>query len=322
MISVIVPVYNVEEYVSSCLESIAAQTYRDFEVILVDDGSTDMSGRICDEFCLKDERFRVIHQANEGIGPARNAGFEDSSGQYVMFVDSDDTISPNLLETLLNLLLSNTADLAVAGHVRTDELGRIQDHSMGSEDVRIMSGTEAVSKSFFGTPYERIVFSVSWAKLYPRRVIQSLSFGNYYSGQDLNYNYRLYMNVSSIAYVDRRDYFWRQHSSSITHVNNEKQQYWRFLSIADLDSVSSYGEKTLFRTLYLKKVYRLMVTVRSHLAGSCYYDLFMERCRKIRSSSRSEFFKNKHIGVREKLASALLWPFPHLSNIAFRLIGN
>lgn len=322
MISIIVPVYNVEAFLSECLESISGQTFRDFEAILVDDGSTDSSGKICEDYCLKDNRFRVIHQPNAGLGPARNTGIEASTGQYVMFVDSDDVIAPNLVETLLNLLLSSGSDLAITGHVRTDEQGNPLDESQGAEDIQVISGSTAVSKCFFGDPYERIVFSVAWAKLYPRNVIQSLRAGSYYSGQDLNFNFKIYQRVSSVAFQDIREYYWRQRTSSITHVNNARQQYWRFLSIADLDKVSDHDERSIFRSLYLKKVYRVMATIRNHLNGTEYYDAFMKRCRQIRSCSRAEYLKDRNIEFKEKMVTSIFWPFPGVGRFIFRLSGN
>lgn len=98
MVSIIVPIYNAEQYISKCIESILAQTYRDFELILVDDGSTDMCGKICDEYAKQDSRVHVIHQENKGVSAARNAGISLAKGEYIMFVDSDDFITENMLE--------------------------------------------------------------------------------------------------------------------------------------------------------------------------------------------------------------------------------
>lgn len=101
MISVIVPVYNVEEYLEECLESIREQTYTDIEVILVNDGSTDSSRQICERYCEKDNRFKLINQENQGQSVARNRGVKESIGEYIMFVDSDDVININVLEVLI-----------------------------------------------------------------------------------------------------------------------------------------------------------------------------------------------------------------------------
>ncbi len=111
LISVIIPVYNVEEYLRECVDSVLNQTFRDFEIILVDDGSTDSSGDICDEYVEKDERVTVIHQKNGGLSVARNTGLSEANGKYVYFLDSDDYISENALATLLNIAENDNSDI-------------------------------------------------------------------------------------------------------------------------------------------------------------------------------------------------------------------
>ena len=110
LISIIVPVYNAAPYLEECLESIAAQTYTGFECILVDDGSTDSSGAICDDFCRKDSRFRVIHQENSGVGFARNRGLDQARGTYIQFIDSDDVVLPGMLQAAATLIQSGAYD--------------------------------------------------------------------------------------------------------------------------------------------------------------------------------------------------------------------
>jgi len=119
-VSIIIPVYNTEKYLYTCLESICNQTFSDYEVILVDDGSTDNSPAICDEFCAKDERFRTFHQRNTGVSSARNLGLEQSSGEFVVFVDSDDVVAANYLAVLMtnlqeDLVMANYSSDSIAG---------------------------------------------------------------------------------------------------------------------------------------------------------------------------------------------------------------
>lgn len=118
LISILVPVYNTERYLRDCLDSISLQTYTNFEAIMVDDGSTDQSGTICDEYALKDERFKVIHQNNSGVTMARIAAFENCHGEYITFIDSDDYISSCYLETLLKPLLKDDADIVCCDIIR------------------------------------------------------------------------------------------------------------------------------------------------------------------------------------------------------------
>ena len=121
MISIIVPIYKVEEYLPRCIESILNQTYQDFELILVDDGSPDLSGDICDVYAETDPRIKVIHQENSGISDARNEGLSRAKGEYISFIDSDDWVHPEFLQQLLYTIEKYDADIAECGKILTPE---------------------------------------------------------------------------------------------------------------------------------------------------------------------------------------------------------
>ena len=121
LISIIVPVYNVEKYIHECVDSIINQTYKNIEIILVDDGSPDNCGKICDEYAKKDNRIKVIHKPNGGLSDARNHGIDVANGEWLMFIDSDDWIEPNMAEKLLHSALNNKADLAISSVILFDE---------------------------------------------------------------------------------------------------------------------------------------------------------------------------------------------------------
>ncbi len=121
MISVIVPVYNTGKYLNRCVDSILAQTYHDLEGILVDDGSTDQSPGLCDEYLRKDERIRVIHKSNGGLSDARNVGIDVASGEYIGFIDSDDYIVPDMYQKLYTRLTQEKADICICGWTYVDE---------------------------------------------------------------------------------------------------------------------------------------------------------------------------------------------------------
>ena len=123
ILSIIVPVYNVENYLPKCIESILAQTFRDFELILVDDGSPDCCPAICDEYAAKDSRIAVIHQQNTGVSVARNAGLDRARGKYIGFVDPDDWIAPEMYEEMIAYIEKSNADLAVCGCTIVDKYG-------------------------------------------------------------------------------------------------------------------------------------------------------------------------------------------------------
>jgi glycosyltransferase involved in cell wall biosynthesis len=136
LISIIVPVYNAEKYLGACIESITSQTYKNLEIILIDDGSSDNSGKICDDYAEKDNRIRVIHKENGGVSKARNDGLKLVSGEYIGFVDSDDTISPKMFESLFKNLSENSADIAVC------------DYEMVYADRRVSVNPRGISMKF------------------------------------------------------------------------------------------------------------------------------------------------------------------------------
>ena len=162
LISVIVPIYKVEKYLRKCVESILSQTHTNLEIILVDDGSPDNCGAICDEYAKQDARIKVIHKPNGGLSDARNAGLDIMTGEYVAFVDSDDWIGPRMYETLLQMLKLFQADIAIGGVA--DELeqnGKVTTVKVTNyrEKPFYESATEAMH-SFFTTAW------AAWDKLY------------------------------------------------------------------------------------------------------------------------------------------------------------
>lgn len=167
LISVIIPVYNVAEYLPQCLETVCGQTYKNLEIILVDDGSTDSSGRICDEWGQKDPRIRVIHKENGGVSSARNEGLRVASGEFIGFVDSDDWVEPDMYEKLAVSIRENQADVAMCGYV---------DYPYGTMDLPVYKGITAYPPcDYEGTVihiYERNGYFTSiWNKLFQKSLI-------------------------------------------------------------------------------------------------------------------------------------------------------
>lgn len=166
LISIIVPVYKVEKYLRRCLDSIAAQTYINLEVILVDDGSPDGCGKICDEYAAKDARFRVIHQKNGGLSAARNTGLDACMGNYVMFIDSDDYIAANMCEVLYKNAVQNDAQIVVCGFTFVFEGNKPAIPVCPPQTV--MSGKDATIQCM--GPSSNLYSVAVWNKLYKRRL--------------------------------------------------------------------------------------------------------------------------------------------------------
>lgn len=166
LISVIVPVYKVEKYLDRCVESIAAQSYRNLEIILVDDGSPDKCGGMCDSWAAKDQRIQVIHKQNGGLSDARNAGIQVSTGEYLVFVDSDDSIAPEMIERLYTAAQSNNTKMALCNVLCVDEIGLPTGESDGSPIQNECLSAEQVLPRFYQE--KGLFYIVAWNKLYHR----------------------------------------------------------------------------------------------------------------------------------------------------------
>ena len=170
LISVIVPVYNVEKYIRKCVESICEQTYKNLEIILVNDGSTDASGKICDELAEEDERISVIHQKNEGLSRARNAGLDKAKGDYIAFVDSDDYLSLNMYECLLKSMKENNADVVRCGIKNVHEGEKVEKIEIVDSIVKL-----PLAEMIDGLSNRRTRLVV-WNALYKKEIISELRF--------------------------------------------------------------------------------------------------------------------------------------------------
>lgn len=206
MISIIVPVYNVEKYLDDCLLSISQQSYKDWECVLVDDGSQDASGHICDSWSNKDSRFRVLHQPNGGVSKARNAGIDVAKGDCVTFVDSDDWIDE---EYLYELGLYSESDIVVTGVINEYPEGTyIQKKPSDSSEFRL---NECGLDSFVNLNRQFLLYA-PYSKLYKRSILvkHDIRFPEYCSfGEDLQFNYHYLDYVKTIYQVDAAHYHYR-----------------------------------------------------------------------------------------------------------------
>lgn len=213
LISVIVPVYNVEKYLARCVDSILAQTHNHLEVILVDDGTKDSSGKICDEYAAKDSRIRVIHKENGGLSSARNAGINIAQGEYLSFVDSDDWIEPDALESLLNVVLREQVELVIGG--RWDVSARTGKKEIGlcPQKQEVVSAEEAVRRIFCWDNCD----SAAWDKLYHRRLFREVRFPYGVIVEDVPVMYKIVLDAGRVAYLDKPIYNYYHREGSITN---------------------------------------------------------------------------------------------------------
>ncbi len=210
MISIIVPVYKVEKYLRKCVESIQAQTYCDLEIILVDDGSPDKCPQICDDLARTDRRIKVIHKENGGLSSARNVGLDKATGEYITFVDSDDTINPLMIEYLFDAISINNADISMCGcKTVTDDGNLLAIDSF--EDGRIFKNEELISSIIL--PLK----TASWNKLFKRSVINNSRFPNSkIHGEDLVFLMDIINQSTTLVTIQYIGYNYFKRGNSIT----------------------------------------------------------------------------------------------------------
>ena len=215
LISVIVPVYKVEKYLDRCINSIVNQTYRNLEIILVDDGSPDKCPLMCDEWQKKDERIRVIHKKNGGLSSARNAGLDIATGELIGFVDSDDFILPEMYEYLYGLIIENDADLSMCRFIYVNEEGiPVQDEAKAEDDcdsINVMSGDEAL-RILITLEWEYVL---AWNKLYRSDIFRNIRYPEGRIHEDNFTAHHILGQCRRVAATNRKLYMYTQRDDSI-----------------------------------------------------------------------------------------------------------
>ena len=250
-ISVIVPIYNVEPYLRRCVDSLLVQSYMDFELILVDDGSPDNCGAICDEYAAVDSRVRVIHKPNGGLSDARNAGLEIAQGEYIAFVDSDDWVAKHYLERLMSALTDTDADICECDVFKTS--GEEASSEQGAPVV--YETAEALVQLIHDGVFHQHV----WNKLYYRDVIADILFAKGKTNEDEFWTYQVFGNANKVAKISDVLYFYFQRPGSIMG-----ESY----SLKRLDAL----EAKLQRQAYIDANFpQMSLQAKLNLFGSCIY---------------------------------------------------
>ena len=249
LLSIITPVYQVEQYLPQCLDSILAQTYPHYELILVDDGSKDRSGEICDEYAKKDGRIRVIHTENRGAGAARNTGFAHATGEYVVFVDSDDYISENMIERLYMTIHKSKYDLVVCNFLRAYPDGK-NDFTTQFPDMEI-SGREVLAH--WKTQKNYGLGTVPWSKIIRKSILDQVKFpeGKYF--EDEFFSDQLFLRCDRVRVIPDSLYVNRVRTSST--MNSQKTRNYLDL----IDAFQARIELYLEQSLPVDEVYKILI---------------------------------------------------------------
>ena len=229
LISIVIPIYNAEKYLEQCLNSIKNQTYKNFEVILVNDGSIDNSESICKAFVESDTRFRYYLKANGGVSSARNLGLDSVKGDFITFIDSDDWIAENHLELLINSIKKTNSDIVVSCYKEFDNNIDTYYTIVYTKQEKNLLNFEKMNRDDFLIIFPKLMsinvcFNNAVAKLFRKELVNNLRFDTSIKyGEDLDFYFSLYLNVESISYVDELTYVYRIHGDSTT--SNFNQEY-------------------------------------------------------------------------------------------------
>lgn len=313
-ISVVVPIYNVEKYIRKNVDSIINQTYKNLEIILVDDGSKDNSSNICDLYKKKDKRIKVIHKENGGLSSARNAGIEEATGDYVAFVDSDDYIEPNMYEEMYEASQKFSCDIVTCSYKYVYDDGSVK---------YINSDTENREYDFFSAIKEMNIFSKfdmsACTKLFKKELFDNIRFPVGKLSEDYYVMYLLFEKASKIYYIAKPYYSYFQRKNSITKSNKINHDFM-YAALEQMD--------------YLEKKYPDELTNISHAAflsaNLTVYDFYLKNSVKCPKKMISKFKNNvrnnyKYVkkanmyGIKKKIQFILFMYCVPLYNIIFKL---
>lgn len=304
LVSVIVPIYKVEQYLEKCVNSIKNQTYKNLEIILVDDGSPDNCPALCDSLAKTDNRIKVIHKTNGGLSDARNVGFSSSTGKYISFVDSDDYLNTNFIETLYNNLINTDADMSICSFLKVQENENID--NLIVENAEIFEFDDSNKFEQLYGPY-KLEFVTAWGKLYKREIFEKIKYPVGKINEDEFVCHHILSLCKKICYTDSKYYYYLQRQNSIMNQKYTEKNFNAFEGLYD----RFLFFKENYPKLSLEALYAYLFTIMNK------YNRFEQNCRKILMKNfKTTTIENKDlIKQLSKKRKFKLFLFKHFSFI-------
>lgn len=305
LISIIVPVYNVEEFLNQCIKSVLGQSYKKLEIILVDDGSTDQSGKICDRYQMTDARIKVIHKENGGLSDARNTGLRLAKGKYYSFIDSDDYISSEMIQTMFDSLKRNQCDIAVCNMMRFGDTVDSVKFYYPAEREQVLAGRER-----FQTLNQPSVCN----KLFCSELFNNIKFpkGKYY--EDTYVYHELLYQAKKIVLTGKDSYWYRARPDSIVGRKQYTNQYFDFIEAVycrarflESKNVQPYGLEACL-SLYVAYANAEKNIEKSANTKVC----FLQSKKEFAWQYRKIMKHGKNVGMKQKIRLMLLRYFPRI----------
>lgn len=298
LVSIIVPIYKVEKYIHKCIDSIINQTYKKIEIILIDDGSPDNCGKICDDYAKKDSRITVLHKENGGLSDARNAGINIAKGEYLTFIDSDDYVSEDYVKFLVDLIKEYDADMSVCKHTIMCNKKEID---KGTKKMYLEGPKKILEMSLYSDDFD----ISSWAKLYKKELFNDIRFPKGRLFEDSATTYKLVDLCNKIAFKSESKYFYVIREDSIT---NKAFDARKFDLIRSTEEMVNYIEKK-YPDLHKGCRRRLMYSYLSTLMNLAEankntdnYENYKNELLAYIKKNRKEVLKDKRVPKRDKFA--------------------
>ncbi len=248
LISIIVPVYNMEQHLEECLKSILTQTYRNYEIILVDDGSTDSSGLICDKYAKKFSKIKVIHKENGGVSSARNCGIDFANGKYIMFVDSDDRIHPQICQCFGKIAIEEKADIVMGKAIEGSEFSEDMFADKENFSYKVLAEKKDRLKMIYFEDKHK--YWTVWCKLYNKKLFEQTRFEEGKMYEDNGVVFKLLYDAKIVIDVDEEFYFYLINKSGITKSSFSKSFFdvlWAYE--LQIDFYKEHDDNYMMRTI-------------------------------------------------------------------------
>jgi glycosyltransferase involved in cell wall biosynthesis len=303
-ISIIVPIYNVEKYLRECIESIISQTYKNLEIILIDDGSPDNCGKICDEYARKDDRIKVIHKENGGVSDARNCGLDNATGKYLAFVDPDDYVDNTYIEKLYNAIKENNVQMSQCSLLKVND-NKENLGMFGYPSKEIKAGKDVLYDYYYAK--QRFFFSALVSKMYDINLFKDIRFSKGRIYEDDFVSYKIYYNIDKIAIFNEALYFYRIREGSIMHTKFSIKNYDDLINREEqLKFFKDNNEDELYDCAmydYINMLSILYVQTKKYMPNS------KDKQKELRSKYKSNYkyvLKSKYIPFKRKLKAIIL----------------
>ncbi len=313
LVSIIVPVFNVEKYLQDCVDSLKEQTYENIEMIFVDDGSTDGSAEICDR--LASSNILVVHKKNGGVSSARNCGLKIAKGKYILFVDADDKIRPDMVFRLVNAIEKSDADIATCRFEKKYKNGKIVT-SCNEYDEKIFTNLEALNEM----NNEGIISASIWDKLFSRELIEHIEFPlNIIIGEDYTFNVKTFLRARNVIAIPNILYQYNQNEDSVTHRGFTEKSY----AVLDnyIDTCNFIRMKTpqlrLGAEAYLMR--QEMAVIVSMIRAEAYDYAMIKRIRREVKSGLKYYILNNHVKLYLKCSACMISVWPYLFICMYKL---